>query len=39
MTSQVQYCLDANVLITAWHHAYPQDLFPEIWSLLMTIKP
>lgn len=34
MNSQIKYCLDANVLITAYNELYPQDLFPGTWKLL-----
>lgn len=38
MTSQIKYCLDANVLITAWRDDYPPDIFPNLWKLLIENK-
>ena len=35
MNTLIKYCLDANVLITAWHTQYPPDLFPGLWQLLI----
>lgn len=26
------YCLDANVLITAWNKSYPQNVFPTLYT-------
>lgn len=41
-----QYCLDANVLITAWYKSYPRHIFPSLWeqiakcrSDIILIKP
>ncbi len=33
----VKYCLDANVLIQAWHHYYSPDICPDYWELLSNI--
>lgn len=30
----MKYCLDANVLITAWDYDYPKDVFPTLWEKL-----
>ena len=38
MYAQNKYCLDANVLITAWYSMYPIDLFPDLWELLASNK-
>ena len=32
------YCLDANVLITAWHQLYPIDVFPSLWKKISGNK-
>ena len=29
-----QYCVDANVFITAWHSSYPINVFPSLWKRL-----
>lgn len=33
-----QFCLDANVPITAWDVSYPNDLFPSLWEKLSANK-
>jgi hypothetical protein len=32
--SSGQFCLDANLLITAWNITYPADVFPALWKQL-----
>lgn len=27
-----QYCVDANIFITAWNTAYPINVFPSLWE-------
>ena len=34
----IKFCLDANILITAWHREYPIDVFPEQWEMLAKNK-
>ena len=29
-----QYCVDANILITAWYRSYPHSVFPSLWKQL-----
>ncbi len=29
-----EYCLDANVFITAWNECYQQSIFPSLWRAL-----
>ena len=39
MSSNTQkYCVDANVLITAWHHTYPPTVFKSLWNQLQGSK-
>lgn len=33
-----EYCLDANILITAWLHDYPPRIFRTLWSELLNHK-
>ena len=33
-----KYCIDANVLITAWNVHYPQENFPTLWDNLVLLK-
>lgn len=32
--SSVQFCIDANLFITAWHVSYPIDIFSSLWEQL-----
>jgi len=33
-----QFCLDANIFITAWGIQYPKDIFPGLWEQLASAK-
>ena len=30
------YCIDANVFITAWNESHPVDVFPSLWLQLVN---
>lgn len=34
----IKYCLDANILITAWHITYSIIVFPTLWEKLPYIR-
>jgi predicted nucleic acid-binding protein len=34
LVSAVEYSIDTNVLITAWHETYPPETFPRLWEQL-----
>ncbi len=27
-----QYCLDANIFVTAWYKSYPRHIFSSLWE-------
>ncbi len=29
-----RFCVDANVLITAWHVTYPPRIFSRLWDMI-----
>ena len=33
-----QYCLDANIFITAWNSNYPMNVFPSLWEQLAQCR-
>ena len=33
-----QYCLDANIFITAWNSSYPMTVFPSLWEQLAQCR-
>lgn len=33
-----EYCVDANIFLTAWHIAYPVNIFPSLWQQLAEAK-
>lgn len=33
-----QYCVDANVFITAWHSLYHVNIFPSLWKQLAASR-
>jgi hypothetical protein len=33
-----QYCLDANIFITAWNSSYPMKVFPSLWEHLAQYR-
>ncbi len=33
-----RYCIDANVIITAWQRSYPISIFPSLWQQLLEYK-
>ncbi len=36
--NSAEYCLDANIFITAWGVDYPEDIFPSLWEKLSARK-
>jgi len=33
-----KFCIDANILMTAWNSRYPRDVFPTLWESLSINK-
>lgn len=33
-----KFCIDANILMTAWNDRYPMDVFPTLWDSLSANK-
>lgn len=33
-----QYCVDANIFITAWYAGYPVQIFPSLWQQIAEAK-
>lgn len=33
-----KFCIDANILMTAWNTSYPIDVFPTLWESLAAFK-